>query len=338
MRFASGNALSLGGGSCAALMATARAYAWNISMQAKCGSCPVLSRGFGYSTSVSVLLFGPRGYIGGHLLRQFPDAQVSSADIADCAAVASALDAAMPDVVINAVGKTGTPNVDWCEDHKEETFRSNVLGPLILAQECRKRGVYMVQIGSGCIYTGDNGGAGFSEKDAPNFQGSYYSRTKQWVEQMLNDFAPSHEGRGGILMLRIRMPFELGNNPKNLLSKLPRFSRVIDIPNSLTYIPDFLTATEKLIELRETGIWNVVNPGPISLYRIMQMYMDIVDRDHVCTPMTETEALTLTKAARSNCALSTAKLASVGISLPTAEQRVAECLQGYASKKNAHCV
>jgi dTDP-4-dehydrorhamnose reductase len=78
---------------------------------------------------VRILLLGSRGYIGGHLQRQFPEALPSSIDIADPAAVAAELQLHAPDTVINAVGKTGTPNVDWCEDHKEETFRSNVLGP-----------------------------------------------------------------------------------------------------------------------------------------------------------------------------------------------------------------
>jgi dTDP-4-dehydrorhamnose reductase len=41
------------------------------------------------------------------------------------------LDEVKPDVVINAAGKTGKPNVDWCEDHKEETLRSNDTGPLV---------------------------------------------------------------------------------------------------------------------------------------------------------------------------------------------------------------
>jgi dTDP-4-dehydrorhamnose reductase len=284
---------------------------------------------------VSVLLFGPRGYIGGHLLRQFPASRTSNADIADPVAVAAALDASLPGIVINAVGRTGTPNVDWCEDHKEETFRSNVLGPIVLAEECRKRGIYLVHIGSGCIYTGDNAGAGYSEHDPANFQGSYYSRTKQWVEQMLREFSEPIGGRGGIVMLRIRMPFEIGDHPKNLLSKLPRFTRVIDVTNSITYIPDFLSVMEQLISRRATGVWNVVNPGPISLFRIMQMYREIVDPMHCFMSMTEEEAAPLTKAPRSNCVLSTEKLSLAGISLPNAEQRVSECLQELKRRKAA---
>ncbi len=274
-----------------------------------------------------ILLFGPRGYIGGHIQRQFPDAIPSTIDIADPAAVANELQLHSPDVVINAVGKTGTPNVDWCEDHKEETFRSNVLGPLVLAEQCRKLGIYMVQIGSGCIYSGENGGKGYSEDDVPNFQGSYYSRTKQWVETMLREFEHPVDRRGGILMLRIRMPFEAGDHPKNLLSKLPRFTRVIDALNSVTLIPDFLSALQSLMEKRRIGVWNIVNPGPVSLFQMMQMYREIVDPAHHCTAMAESEAAALTKAPRSNCVLSVAKLASEGLVFPTAEHRMREVLE-----------
>lgn len=283
-----------------------------------------------------ILLLGPRGYIGGHLQRQFPDAIPSTVDIADPSAVSSELRLHNPDVVINAVGKTGTPNVDWCEDHREETFRSNVLGPLVLAEQCRSCGITMVHIGSGCIYSGDNGGKGYSEEDAANFQGSYYSRTKQWVEAMLREFQDPVDGRGGILMLRIRMPFEAGDHPKNLLSKLPRFTRVIDTPNSVTYIPDFLAATQTLIEKRRTGVWNIVNPGPVSLFQMMQIYRDIVDPGHHCTAMSESEAAGMTRAPRSNCVLSVAKLASEGLIFPTAERRMREVLSKRAPVQALH--
>ena len=35
--------------------------------------------------------------------------------------------------VINCAGKTGRPNVDWCEDHRPETVMSNVVGTITLA-------------------------------------------------------------------------------------------------------------------------------------------------------------------------------------------------------------
>src|SRR3989338_10004619 len=137
---------------------------------------------------MKILVFGAKGYLGHLFLKQYPDAVPSSVDIADSTAVSAELDRVKPDVVINAAGKTGRPNVDWCETHKEEALRSNVTGPLVLLDECAMRKIYWVHLGSGCIYAGDgstslttgNNGKGFSEEDAPNFGGSFYARTKLW--------------------------------------------------------------------------------------------------------------------------------------------------------------
>ena len=73
--------------------------------------------------------------MGQHFLKLFPDAQTPNVDIATKHEIALSLDE-QPDIVINCAGKTGHPNVDWCEDHKMETLRSNVTGPLVLLEEC----------------------------------------------------------------------------------------------------------------------------------------------------------------------------------------------------------
>src|SRR3989338_11654987 len=125
---------------------------------------------------MKILLFVAKGYLGHLFLEHYPDAVPSSVDIADSTAVSEELDRVKPDIVINAAGKTGRPNVEWCEDHKEETLHANVTGALVLLEECLKRNIYLVHMSSGCIYEGDKGGAGFTEEDPPNFSGSFYSR------------------------------------------------------------------------------------------------------------------------------------------------------------------
>ena len=102
--------------------------------------------------NVKILIFGGFGFMGQHFLQAYPGAITPKTDIADCSAVAAALDEHKPDIVINCSGKTGRPNVDWCEDHKKETIRSNVTGPLILLEECSERDIYWVQLSTGCIY------------------------------------------------------------------------------------------------------------------------------------------------------------------------------------------
>lgn len=268
---------------------------------------------------MKVVIFGGRGYIAGKLLSAFPDAIRPEVDIADQAAVSMVLDERKPDVVINAAGKTGRPNVDWCEDHKIETVKSNVTGPLILLDACVARGIYFVHIGSGCIYEGNNGGSGFSEDDPPNFTESFYSLTKCTIDQILKPFP--------VLQLRLRMPFDGDPNPRNLITKLSKYSKILDAENSLTYLPDLLKVVTALILKRATGIYNVTNPGAMSPYRLMTLYKEIVDPTHSFECMKLSNLPSVTKAARSNCILSSDKLRLEGITLLPVEEAVRRSLE-----------
>lgn len=267
---------------------------------------------------MKIVIFGGNGFIGHELKSLFPDALTPNVDIADPIGVRKALDELKPDTVINAAGKTGKPNVDWCEDHKMETLRSNVTGPLVLLEECISRGIYLVHIGSGCIYAGDGGGEGFTEDDAPNFTGSFYSLTKAVSDQLLKPFP--------VLQLRLRMPFDSKPSPRNLLTKLIKYKKVLDAPNSITYMPDFYKALKILVEKRATGIYNMVNPGVISPYRIMQMYKKTVDPSHEFERLTVEDLGDVVKAGRSNCILSTKRLEKAGITLRQVDEAVAEAL------------
>jgi hypothetical protein len=50
--------------------------------------------------------------------------------------------------VLNAAGLTGRPNVDWCETHKVETIRANVVGCLTLADVCLSKNLHMTYYGT----------------------------------------------------------------------------------------------------------------------------------------------------------------------------------------------
>jgi dTDP-4-dehydrorhamnose reductase len=267
---------------------------------------------------VKTLLFGPRGYLGEHFLHGLPGCVPDNADIADPVAVRTALETHRPEFVINAAGKTGRPNVDWCEDHKEETIRANVAGPLVLLDECCKRGITLVHLSSGCIYAGDNGGRGFAEDDAPNFHGSFYARTKIMAEEALKEFP--------VLILRLRMPFDDSLHPRSLIAKISKYARVLDEPNSVTYLPEFVQAGKALMEQGKTGIYNVVNPGAISPYRIMELYKQLADPAKTFERLTVDHLGEVVKAGRSNCLLSGEKLRKDGVQLTPVEGAVKKAI------------
>lgn len=269
------------------------------------------------------LITGPRGYLGQHfqkfLLEHGETVIPSQSDIGDLEAIRAELKTHTPDVIINCAGKTGRPNVDWCETHQAETLYANVTGPLILAQACTEAGVRLVHLGSGCVYDGDNNGQGFSETDKPNFEGSFYSRTKAWSERMLSEFP--------VLQLRLRMPIDANAGERNFISKILKYDKVINVPNSMTVIEDLLPASYELIKQEKTGIYNMTNPGQIDHKTILDLYRDLVDPTYTYELMSVEEMYDkYACAGRSNCLLNTDKLAAENIRMRPIEEAIRDCL------------
>lgn len=264
-----------------------------------------------------ILIFG-NGFIANRLIEYLSNSIIVSSRINNIDDIYNEIRTYNPDIIINCIGKTGKPNVDWCEDNKEETFLSNVTVPTFMAEVCQKYDKYMVHIGSGCIYEGDNK---YTEKDNPNFKGSFYSRTKIFSENILRNY-------DNVLQLRIRMPIDNRPSQKNLITKLINYKRVINIPNSVTYIPDLAKITKILIQRKETGIFNVVNDGSIAHKEILEMYRNIVDPKFDMPIFIPLEELG-TKAPRSNCTLSAEKLENIGIKMNKTKDVIKECMEEY---------
>lgn len=271
-----------------------------------------------------VLIFG-EGYIAGKF-KEVLSATTTKEDITDLVKVNKVISEVQPDVIINCAGKTGRPNIDWCEEHREETWRSNVLGPQVLAHACLEQKVFLAHIGTGCVYNGDNNGKGYSENDFPNYFGSYYSRTKIASEQSL---ALLH-----VLQMRIRLPVDSIPSPKNLITKITSYTRVTFVPNSITVMDDFIPAALKLINCRATGTYNIVNPGVITNQEILEMYKDIVDPQFTYQLFSSEESRELLSK-RSNCVLSTQKIQLLGIQLPEIHEAIRNTLIKYKDRMSA---
>lgn len=266
------------------------------------------------------IVFG-KGFFGKRISEKF-DYQLSALDPIDRKGLEEFLDHEKPNVVINCIGKTGRPNIDWCETHKEETISSNIVAPTNISIACNSRKIYFVHIGSGCMYDGDNGGKGHSEEDEPNFYGpQFYAKTKIISEKILSEL--------GGLQLRIRMPIDDRPHERTLIDKLKKYSKLIDAKNSMTTVPHMLTALDSLISKRKEGIYNMVNPGLISAAEIMTLYQEIIDPSYTFELLSLNNLDKITLGKRSNCYLSTEKLQKEGIILPEIHEAVKECLINY---------
>ena len=265
------------------------------------------------------LIFG-NGYLGQKFNEHFKDSVMSSVRIKVEQDVLKEIEKYKPDWILNCAGITGRPNIDWCEDNKQKTFDGNVLLPLTIARVCKKAGVRMMHLGSGCVYQGDNNGNGWSEEDATNFGGSFYSKTKALSEDMLKDY--------DVLQLRLRMPIDNDiSSERNFIKKITNYEKVIDIQNSMTIVDDLLKVAETLILKNKTGVYNTVNPGPMSHSEVLDLYKEIVDPNFKYEVMTNKELYEkYAKAERSNCVLDNSKLMGE-IELKTLRERITEILK-----------
>lgn len=266
------------------------------------------------------------GFLGHRLAASLPASTLSRADIADRAAVETALDSLRPAAVVNCAGKTGRPNVDWCETHQEETYRANVTGTFVLAEECRRRGIYLLQMGSGCIFYGDSPRpGGWREEDVAN-PISFYSRTKYAADLVLSQLP-------GVAVARIRMPIEGTPGPRNLITKLAAYADVIDVENSVTVVDDLIHVVAELVARRADGIFHVTNPGTLRHRDLLAMYRDVVDPTHRYNLIPERALLErgLIVAPRSSCILASRRLGELGITMRPIAMALSTSLAEYAA-------
>ena len=289
-----------------------------------------------------IYLLGGSGYVGSAyqaLLQRrgvpFRTLRRAEFDYTDTAALTALLRREKPDFLINAAGYTGKPNVDACELHKAECLFGNAVVPGRIAAACAAAGVPWGHVSSGCIFTGARpDGSGFTETDAPNFtfrtnNCSFYSGTKALGEEAL-------VGAPDTYLWRLRIPFNEVENPRNYLTKLLRYSTLLEATNSISQLDEFVAATLACWEKRVPfGTYNVTNPGQVTTHEVVEL----IKQSGVCRKefvffKDETDFMAkAAKTPRSNCVMNSAKLAAVGIHLTEVHEAVARDLRHWQKAK-----
>lgn len=261
--------------------------------------------------SLKFLIYGKTGWIGGLLgkicEKQGIPFEYGKGRLEDRSQLQLDIQNVKPTHVFNAAGVTGRPNVDWCESHKQETIRTNVVGTLTLADVCSENGLLLMNYATGCIFEYDanhpeGSGIGFKEEDSPNFTGSFYSKTKAMVEELLKEY-------DNVCTLRVRMPISSDlNNPRNFITKISRYNKVVNIPNSMTVLDELLPISIEMAKRNCRGIWNFTNPGVVSHNEILEMYKTYIDPGFSWVNFTLEEQAKVIVAPRSNNELDASKL------------------------------
>lgn len=289
-----------------------------------------------------IYLLGGSGYVGqayqALLTRKgvpFRVLRRADLDYSNRAVLQAVLERERPEFLINAAGYTGKPNVDACELHKHECLFGNAVLPGIVAAACEAAGVPWGHVSSGCIFTGARAdGQGFTETDTPNFtfrtnNCSFYSGSKALGEEVLAD-------QPDVFIWRLRIPFNEIDNPRNYLTKLLRYSRLLEATNSISQLEEFCAATFACWEKRVPfGVYNVTNPGKVTTREVVDLIRASgVSRKDFSFFESEEEFMKLAaKTPRSNCVMDSTKLASVGIKMTEVHEAVARDLKRWVPQK-----
>ena len=182
-------------------------------------------------------------------------------DITNKASVDSAIaDSRAETVVLTAA----VSSVDYCEQHKEETFNVNVQGTKNVVAACKKNLSKLVFLSTDYVFDGKKGN--YSEKDSPNPL-QYYGATKllgeqDALEQLVDD----------VLVLRVSSLYGFNSSkdrpcfPVFVLNQLMR-GKQVDASSQITcptLIDDAADALVQLVEKNEKGIFHVVGAGSLS--------------------------------------------------------------------------
>ena len=275
---------------------------------------------------MKILVIGA-GYIGKKCHGAWLESQISDKKLYSKTDVLALLDEYRPDVVLNAAGIIGRPNVDWCEDFQWETIQGNTLLPINIAGACYERGIYVLHIGSGCIFYG--GEKTWQEDDFAN-PAAVYTKSKYAADLALMTLP-------NVGIARIRMPIDSVPYRGNLIDKLANYSKIIDVENSVTVIDDMVSAFHQLLEKRASGVYHVTNPGSIRHRKIIELYEKYVDPNHKNEWIGEEELVStgLAQKKRSNNILQSDNLKKIGIEMREVEEAVRDTMIKYAEHKKA---
>lgn len=187
-------------------------------------------------------------------------------DIADHAAVADALSAAHPSVVINSAAMT---NVDACETRRDEALAANASGPRHLAEVCVRLGARLVHVSTDYVFPGDEQQPGPYVEDAPVRPVNYYGWTKLQGERAI---AETCDGRIPWLVARTALVYGyVPGGRTNFITWLAgelragrRVKIVHDQINTPTLADDLANALLHLARRDSQGIIHVAGPDLVT--------------------------------------------------------------------------
>ena len=269
-----------------------------------------------------VLITGAHGLLGAAIASAFTDCDAVHAldrralDITDTRSVEATVTAVRPDVIVNCAAYN---DVDGAETNASHALAVNAFAVLDLARAARAHGAVLVHYSSDFVFDGA-ADRPYAETDAPNPRSIYAS------SKLLGDWFAAEAPRA--FVLRVESLFggpgvhagarrgSLGAIVDRILTgdEVPVF---MDRTVSPSYTPDIAVATRRLIDDgAPSGTYHCVNSGAGTWAEVAEEAARLLGRELRMKPLT-LETVSLRAARPRFCALSNARLASIGIAMPS---------------------
>jgi dTDP-4-dehydrorhamnose reductase len=224
-----------------------------------------------------VLIIGRSGMLGDAFSRICEERNIhhillcrADMDITEPETVEQMIEDLNPWAIINAAGYV---NVDKAEQDREQCFKSNTEGPVVLAEMCKKHGVKFLTYSSGLVFDGAKP-LPYTESDKVAPINVYGESKAQAEEEVL-------AANANALVVRSCNFFSPWNDNcfvSKILTDLKE-RRQVDAANDViispTYVPDLVNVSLDLMLDNEEGIYHVANTGRVSwadlAYKIAEM-------------------------------------------------------------------
>ena len=282
---------------------------------------------------MKLLVLGAGGQLGQAMVQQLSAdhaviARTSAElDVSRSSDVVAAVGSVRPDAIINCAAYT---NVDGAQEEPARALAVNAWGPLNLARAARQTGSTFIHFSTDFVFDGETSEP-YSETDPPKPRGAYAA------SKLLGEWFAAEAPHACVL--RVESLFG-GRNAKSSVDRLlkaivageeaPAFSDRIVSPS---YVDDVVSATRKLLEQRAPpGLYHCVNTGMTTWLGLARELARLLDKPDARIIPVLMSALPLKTPRPRFAALSNAKLASLGIDMPSWQDALARYVRSRRIK------
>jgi dTDP-4-dehydrorhamnose reductase len=281
-----------------------------------------------------IAVAGARGQLGAAVVAEFTRGHEVTAlghadlDVTDYAAVEAVMSRLKPHLIVNCAYYG---DVDGAEDHPVEALEANAFAVRALARAASASDAALVQYSSDFVFDGTTDRP-YTEEDRPNPR-SVYAVSKLLAEWFAADAPRSY-------VLRVESLFGQAPNgppPKGSVAGIMNAMLAGGEPKvfedrtvSPTYVLDAAWATRQIVEAdRASGVYHCVNSGHCTWLEFARELARQLGLEPRFRPVRMAD-VPMRAVRPQYCALSNAKLASVGVSMPTWQDALARHLKLFS--------